>query len=80
MRDASVVKVEGVVEEALPGLLFRVNLLKEKTEDAEEKPRQILAYMGGKMKKYRIRVVPGDRVTVEMPSITDERGRIIRRL
>ena len=78
MTDKSVVKVEGVVEEALPGLLFRVNLLKEKTEDG--KPKQILAYMGGKMKKYRIRVVPGDNVTVEMPSITDERGRIIRRL
>ena len=78
MRDPRVIKVDGVIEEALPGLLFRVKLFNEKNEAGE--PKIVLAHMGGKMKMYRIRVVPGDRVTVEMPSITDKRGRIIRRL
>ncbi|MDP2704212.1 MAG: translation initiation factor IF-1 [bacterium] len=78
MPDIRAVKVDGVIEEALPGLLFRVKLFNEKDETGE--PKVVLAHMGGKMKMYRIRVVPGDRVTVEMPNIKDTRGRIIRRL
>jgi translation initiation factor IF-1 len=71
MPDKSVIKVEGIVEEALPGLLFRV-----KTDDGKE----LLAHMAGKMKLYRIRVVPGDRVSIEMPPGEERRGRITRRL
>lgn len=71
MINRNTVKVDGIVEEALPGLLFRVRIGQEK---------QILAHLGGKMKLNRIRVIPGDRVTIEMPNIEDERGRIIRRL
>jgi len=72
------VKVEGIVEEALPGLLFRVNLLEHK--NAEGDPKEVLAHMGGKMKMYRIRVVAGDKVLIEMPNLEDRRGRITRRL
>jgi len=66
-------KVEGVVNEALPGLLFRVVL------DGEEK-QEVLARISGKMKIHRIRVIPGDRVVVEMTQYDDKRGRIIRRI
>lgn len=66
-----VFKVEGLVIEALPGLLFRVKL---------EGEREVLVYLGGKMKLNRIRVIPGDRVLIEMPNPNDKRGRIIRRL
>jgi len=72
----NVFKVEGLVVEALPGLLFRVKL---ENENGEE----ILAYLGGKMKLNRIKVVPGDRVLVEIPNLANlanKRGRIIRRL
>lgn len=62
---------EGIVEEALPGLLFRVQL---------ESGDQILAHLGGKMKFNRIRVIPGDRVIVELTPYDPRRGRIIRRL
>lgn len=64
------VKMEGIVEEALPGLLFRV-----KIEDG-----QVLAHLGGKLKLHRIRVIPGDRVVLEMVSYDKTRGRIVRRL
>lgn len=65
--------VDGVVEEALPGLMFRVTIC----PDGEE--RKILAHLAGKMKIHYIRIIPGDRVAVEMPDLKDERGRIVRR-
>lgn len=64
--------VEGIVEEALPGLLFRVKL-----RGAEE---IVLAHLGGKLKLHRIRVIPGDRVQIEMTPYDNRRGRIVRRL
>ena len=71
MADNSrLVKIEGIVEEALPGLLFRVKLNEEKN---------ILAHPAGRLKINHIRIIPGDRVMVEMPNLEDNRGRIIRR-
>ncbi len=75
MENTSLVTIEGVVEESLPGLLFRV---RSKLPNGEEK--QILAHPAGKLKINRIRVIPGDRVLVEMANILDKRGRIVRRL
>jgi len=63
---------EGTVQEALPGLTFRVSL--KKNPEAE-----VLAHLAGKMKLNRIRVLPGDRVLVEMGP-DGRRGRIVRRL
>lgn len=63
--------IEGKVVEALPNLLFRIKL----NDD-----REVLAKLGGKLKLHRIRVIPGDRVTVEMTPYDDKRGRITRRL
>lgn len=69
--DSNVVQVQGVIEEALPGLLFRVTL----ANGAE-----MLAHLGGKLKLHRIRVIPGDRVVIEKTPYDDKRGRIVKRL
>jgi len=63
-------EVEGIVKETLPNALFRVEL---------ESGHVILAYVSGKMRKYRIRVLPGDRVKVEISSYDLDRGRIVYR-
>lgn len=60
----------GLVKEALPGLSFKITL-----DNGEE----ILAYLAGKMKIHRIRVLPGDTVLLER-SPDGRRGRIVRRL
>lgn len=59
----------GIILEALPSTNFRVKL-----DDGQE----ILCHLAGKLRMYRIRVLPGDRVTVEM-SPNDTRGRIVYR-
>lgn len=61
---------KGVVKKALPDTLFRVEL---------EDGREILAYLSGRMRRYRIRVLPGDRVNVEMTKYDEKKGRIIYR-
>jgi len=63
-------KKEGVIIESLPNTTFKVRL-----DDGKE----ILAYISGKMRIYRIRILPGDRVTVEFSPYDEERGRIIYR-
>lgn len=62
--------VEGVVEEALPNTLFRV-----KTEEEET----ILAYLAGKMRLHRIKVLVGDKVTLQLDPYGG-RARIVRRI
>ena len=64
-------RVDGKVEEALPGANFWVRI------DGDKK---VLAHLSGKMRLHRIRILPGDRVTMEMTSYDDNRGRITRRL
>lgn len=63
--------VFGTVEEALPNALFRVLV------DGEEKP--ILAYLAGKMRKFKIRVLVGDRVAI-VPEPYGGKARITKRL
>lgn len=70
--DPRVTLIEGTVEEALPGLLFRIKLNVE--------AREVLAHLGGRLKLNHIRVIPGDRVVVEMTPYDEKRGRIVRRL
>lgn len=62
--------IEGLVEEALPALSFRVRL---------DDGREVLAHLAGKLKINRIKVLAGDRVVVELGP-DGRRGRIIRRL
>jgi len=64
------IQVEGMVIEALPGTQFRVRL---------ENGHEILAYLSGKMRKYYIRILLGDRVRVEMSPYDLSRGRIVYR-
>jgi translation initiation factor IF-1 len=71
MRAKDVAAKDAIVMEALPGLMFRVKL-----HGQEE---LVLAHLAGKMKVNNIRVLPGDRVLVEM-SPDGGRGRIVRRL
>jgi len=60
----------GVVIEALPSAHFRVKL-----DEGEE----ILAHISGKLRLYRIKILSGDKVTVEMSPYDKKRGRIIYR-
>ena len=62
--------VEGVVEEALPNTLFRVKTGGEET---------ILAYLAGKMRLHRIKVLVGDKVTLQLDPYGG-RARIVRRI
>lgn len=64
--------LEGTIEEALPNTNFKVKLKKEE--------RIILAHLSGKMRLNYIRILPGDRVLVELSPYDKNRGRIIRRL
>jgi translation initiation factor IF-1 len=61
------IEVEGTVEEALAGGMYKV---------AVDKGPSVLAYASGKMKKFHIRIVPGDRVKVELSPYDLTRGRI----
>lgn len=70
VKKSALPHADGTVEEALPGLSFRVRLPDGKL---------ILAHLSGKMRMHHIRIVPGDRVTMEM-SPDGGRGRITRRL
>lgn len=74
-KNQRILRVDGLVEEALPGLLFRVKISVSDNQD-----KIILAHLAGRLKLHRIRVIPGDRVTLEMTNMNDERARIVRRL
>ena len=63
---------QGIVLEALPGASFKVKL--------DSDGREIIAYVAGKMRIRRIRILPGDRVRIEIPDAGGTRGRITWRL
>lgn len=64
------ISVEGTVEEALPNAMFKVVL---------DNGHEVLAHVSGKMRKYRIRVNPGDKVALELSPYDLGRGRITYR-
>lgn len=70
MAKQEAIQVEGVVTDVLPDQNFRVTL---------ENGHNILAYAAGKMAKFRIRVLVGDRVTVDVSPYDFSRGRITYR-
>lgn len=72
-------RIDGIVVEALPGLVFKVNIL-VKNEEGKEQEKEVLGHLAGKLKINHIRIIPGDRVSLEMPDVNDRRGRIVRRL
>ena len=69
-KDEDKILVEGTVVEALPGTQFKVKL---------ETGHSVLAYLSGKMRKYYIRILLGDKVRVEMSPYDLTRGRIVYR-
>jgi len=64
------VRMEGVVKELLPNTMFRVELPNK---------HRILAHISGKMRMHFIRILPGDKVTVEMSPYDLTKGRIVYR-
>lgn len=69
-KEEDKILVEGLVVEALPATQFKVKL---------ENGHDVLAYLSGKMRKYYIRILLGDRVRVEMSPYDLTRGRIVYR-
>jgi translation initiation factor IF-1 len=61
------IEFDGMVTEVLPNAMFRVEL---------ENGHQILAHTSGKMRKHRIRILQGDKVTIEMTPYDMDKGRI----
>lgn len=70
MAKEDMLEVEGVVIEALPNAMFKVEL---------DNKHQILAHISGKLRMNFIRILPGDKVTVEMSPYDLTKGRIIWR-
>ena len=70
MAKEEAIEVEGIVKEALPNTMFRVEL---------QNNHVILAHVSGKMRKHYIRIVPGDNVKVALSPYDLNRGRIIFR-
>ena len=64
------IEVNGEVVESLPNAFFRVKL---------ENDHTVLAHISGKMRKYYIRILPGDKVTVELTPYDLSRARIVFR-
>ncbi|MCF7919720.1 MAG: translation initiation factor IF-1 [Candidatus Stygibacter australis] len=70
MAKEGVIEVEGVVKEALPNTMFRVEL---------ENGHEIIAHSSGKIRMHYIRILPGDKVKVELSPYDLNRGRITYR-
>ncbi|HWP97410.1 MAG: translation initiation factor IF-1 [Syntrophomonadaceae bacterium] len=70
MAKDDVIEVEGIVLEPLPNAMFKVEL---------ENGHKVLAHISGKMRMNFIRILPGDRVMVELSPYDLNRGRIIYR-
>lgn len=68
MKEENITEIDGVVTQALPNTMFRVQL----TDG-----RLVLATLKGKMRKAYVRIFPGDKVKVGMTQYDEERGRIV---
>ena len=71
MPKKEAIEVEGIVVEALPNAMFRVEL---------PNGHEVLAHISGKIRMHYIRVLPGDKVLIELSPYDLSRGRIIYRL
>jgi len=71
MADKELIKMEGVIVESLPNTTFRVKL---------ESDHEVLAHISGRMRVNYIRLLPGDRVILEMSPYDLNKGRIVQRI
>ncbi len=70
MAKEEAIRVSGTVKESLPNAMFRVEL---------DNGHRVLAHISGRMRMYYLKVLPGDRVTVELSPYDLARGRIVYR-
>lgn len=70
MAKEEAIRVEATVKEALPNAMFKVTL---------ENGHEVLAHVSGRMRMHWIRILPGDKVTVEISPYDLSRGRIVYR-
>lgn len=70
----AVIELIGLVEESFPNATFRVRILSEQAKDHE-----LLCHLAGRMRKFRVRILPGDRVRIEMTPYDLSKGRIVYR-
>ena len=70
MSKTDVIELEGTVIEKLPNAMFRVKL---------ENDHEVLAHISGKLRMNFIRILPGDKVTIELSPYDLDKGRIIWR-
>ncbi|MFP6582130.1 MAG: translation initiation factor IF-1 [Candidatus Hydrogenedentota bacterium] len=70
MEKEKAIELEGIVQEPLPNAMFKVKL---------DNGHEILAHISGKMRKFYIRILPGDKVKVEMSPYDLSKGRITYR-
>lgn len=70
MQKEAAIEVEGTVSETLPNAMFRVEL---------QNGHKVLAHISGKMRKFYIRILPGDKVKLEMSPYDLSKGRITYR-
>ena len=73
MGKEGAIRLEGVVKDSLPNAMFRVEV------DIGEKKHTILAHVSGKMRMHFIKILPGDKVSVELSPYDLSRGRITYR-
>jgi translation initiation factor IF-1 len=69
-KDKDVIEVQGTVTETLPNAMFRVEL---------DNGHKVLAHVAGKMRMHYIRILPGDKVTLELSPYDLSKGRITYR-
>lgn len=67
MSKEDVIEVEGIVSDSLPNAMFKVKL---------ENGHEILAHISGKLRQHYIKILPGDKVTMELSPYDLSRGRI----
>jgi translation initiation factor IF-1 len=70
----AVIELIGIVEETFPNATFRVRILSDQAKDHE-----LLCHLAGRMRKFRVRILPGDRVKIEMTPYDLSKGRIVYR-
>ncbi len=79
VKKTGVIEVEGVVKEALPNTLFRVEVKAGSIPGVAE-DRLVLCHLSGKMRLHYIKILPGDRVKIEITPYDLGKGRIIYRM
>jgi len=72
-KNNDAIKVKGEVLETLPNTMFRVKI------EIKGEEREIISVLAGRMRKYFIQILPGDKVDVELSPYDLERGRIVYR-